>query len=119
MYTGSVASGSNSYVPNFDASGKLIINYSRNVRKFAINRYLQIVKVDQDQFYYLAITPDSAGRIGNTNLSDFTWQDGAYAPSGVWNNAVFNWLLAQTQRYAFPFLLGQKAVAQATWPIIA
>jgi hypothetical protein len=55
----------------------------------------------------------------NTNLSDFSWPDGNYRPSGVWNNALFNFTLVQTQRFVFPFQLGAKAVAQAAWPILA
>ncbi len=118
-YTGSVPSGSNTFIPSFQASGELIINYSRNVKDFPVNRYIQIAKVEKDQVYYLSITPDSAGRINNLNLTDFTWADGNYAPSGVWNNAVFNFSLVQTQRYCFPFLLGAKAVNMADWPILA
>jgi len=117
--TGSVAADYNTYVPNHEASGKLIVNYSRNVNKFALLRYIQITKVTQDQAYYLAITPDTAGRILNTNLADFVWPDGDYAPLGRGNNAKFNWNLVATQRYAYPFLLGRKAVQQATWPLLA
>jgi hypothetical protein len=118
-YTGSTPGPMNTFVPSFQASGELIINYSRNVKDFPVNRYISIAKVEKDAVYFLAITPDSAGRINNLNLADFTWADGNYAPSGVWNNAVFNFSLVNTQRYCFPFLLGAKAVNMADWPILA
>lgn len=115
----SVASSSNVFVPSFEGSGELIINYSRNVKDFPISRYIQITKVEQPSAYFLAVTPDSAGRIANLNLSDFTWPDGQYAPSGIWNNAAFSWTLVNTQRRCFPFLLGARAVNAASWPILA
>jgi hypothetical protein len=115
----SVASNFNTYVPSFEASGKLITNYSRNPTDFAINRYIQITRTEKDQAYFLAITPDTAGRIINSNISDFIWPDGNYAPTGAYQNALFNWNLVSTVRYNYPFQLGAKAVAQAAWPILA
>jgi len=115
----SVASAFNTYVPSFDASGKLAIAYSRNVRDFPLNQYITLTPVKYSTGYYLRITPDNAARILNTDLAEFFWPDSHDAPTGEWNTEEFEFQQFASKRYNFPFRLGYKSVEQADWQILA
>lgn len=117
------ASGSpgNTYVPSFEASGKLAVEFSRNAKDFAINKYVTIVKVDKSTGLFLRITPENAARLTNTNKS--IWADGAaayrYDQAGEDNQESFQFETYTTERRKWDFALGQKAVEQADWDILA
>lgn len=112
-------SGSNTFVPQFDASGHLVVAFSRNPKDFALNQYITITPVKKGQGYYLNITAEQAARIINTDLSENLWQDGNDAPDMEWGNESFNFVKYETQRYAYGFRMGWKAVEQADWKIMS
>jgi hypothetical protein len=112
-------SGLNTFVPSFDATGQLVVGYSRNPKDFPLNRYITIVPVKRSIGYFLKLTAENAARILNSNLADVVWNDGSDAPSGEWNTESHNFIPFTTQRYAFPFRLGYKAIQQADWKILA
>lgn len=112
-------SAGNTYVPSHEASGSLVIGYSRNPKKFKINQYCKLVPVKKSSGYYLTITAEEAARIINASLPDFVWHDGQEAPMGNDNLESFEYKSFTTLRYAFPFNLGQKSVDQAEWDILA
>jgi len=109
---------SNTYVPSHEASGGLIVAFSRNIKDFKLNQYIKLVPVSKSAGYYLQITAEEAARVINANLQDFVWADGAEAPMGNQNLESFQYVKFLTQRFATPFNLGQKAVNQADWPIL-
>jgi hypothetical protein len=109
----------NTFVPNFEASGKLVIGFSRNPKDFTVNRWTTLTPVKQSMGMYLRITPDNAARVLATQGQDLIWADGAYAPKGRWNTNSFEFEPFLTQRYAPSVTLGYKAVEQATWEIKA
>lgn len=111
-------SGFNTFVPSHEASGGLIVGFSRNPKSFKVNQYIKLVPVKKSVGYYLTITAEEAARVINANLSDFVWPDGAEAPMGNDNLESFAYTKFQTARYVFPFNLGQKAVDQADWQIV-
>ena len=106
------------FVPSFEASGGLIIGFSRNPKKFRLNQYTKFIPVSKDVGYYLNITAEEAARVINSNLSDFVWADGQEAPMGNDNLESFNFLKYATKRYVYPFNMGHKTIAQADWPIL-
>ncbi len=108
--------GFNTFVPSLEASGNLVVNYSRKPDSFAINKYVGIKKVDKDAGKYLYISPDNAMRVSNPNK--WVWQDGADAPKN-YILQDFDFRNYTNQRYAFPFIIGNRAVEQAAWDIIA
>lgn len=112
-------SGTNVFVPSHEASGSLIIGYSRNPKKFKINKYMKMVPVKKDVGYYLVITAEEAARVINAGLNDFVWSDGQEAPMGNDNLESFQFTKFATVRYAFPFNLGHKAIEQADWKILS
>lgn len=111
------ASGSNTFVPNFEASGKLVVGFSRNISKFKLNQYVQIVPVEQVTGFYLNLTAEEAGRLINDDGTDFRWPDGAEAPRGEDGVESFEFKPYRCHRYAYNVTLGDLAVQQAAWAI--
>jgi hypothetical protein len=113
-------SGYNTFVPSFDASGKLVVAFSRNPKDFALNQYVTITPVKKSAGYYLRVTAEMAARVLNSaTLADFVWPDGNDAPSGAWGTESHSWFPFSTVRYAYPFRIGYKAEQQADWKILA
>lgn len=110
-------SGQNTFVKNHEASGKLVINFSRNPSKFALNRYIQVIPVKKQAGYYLEMTVEEAGRLLSTDGAEFNWPDGADAPSGSDGTESFRFLDFRTIRKAYAVRLGEQAVEQADWSI--
>jgi hypothetical protein len=110
-------SGQNTFVKDHESSGKLVINFSRNPKKFALNRYIQIIPTKKTAGYYLEMTVEEAGRLLNTDGAEFNWPDGADAPAGTDGTESFRFLEFRTQRKAYAVRLGEMAVEQAGWAI--
>jgi hypothetical protein len=101
-------SATNGFVPM--ATGQ-IITYVRSVEKFAINSWAQMIKTDRMVGLYAKVNKDQPIRIVSAN--DNVWADGADRPSGQHNQGTFEWVEFQTQRYDFPFTIGDLALKQA------
>lgn len=112
-------SGGSTFVPTFEASGGLIVGFSRNPKKFKLNQYIKLVPVKQGQGYYLSITAEEAARVISGNLADYVWYDGQEAPMGNDHTESFQFVKFITTRYNYTFNLGQKAIDQALWPIVS
>jgi hypothetical protein len=111
--------GNNTYVRSFgEGSDKLVTGFSRNVKDFPLNRYIQQREVSLKSGFYLKITTEEAGRILDSNLSDFVWPDGSDRPQNNDGTEMFSFLPYNTQRYDFPYKLGFEARDQAAWGIV-
>jgi hypothetical protein len=117
--TPSFPSSTNVFVPSHEASNRMIVNFSRNPKKFDVNKYAQIVPVTQVQGYYLNMTVEMAGRILNGNLADFVFPDNIPAQFGYANSESFEWLNFFCTRYQFPVPLGHRTLQNASWDIAA
>jgi hypothetical protein len=117
----SFPSGNNTYVPVFDASGKLIVEYSRNPKDFALNEYVTIRPVKKSEGLYLKIRSRQAARVLSATGApgQFIWNDGNDADRGEWNKEAFQYANYVTVRQNFPFSLGYKSVDQADWGVVA
>jgi hypothetical protein len=109
----------NVFVPSHEASGKLVVDFSRNPKKFGINQYVQIVPVDQVLGMYLQMTVEERGRVLSTNAAEYDWADGADAPSGTDATESFVYKQYLAKRKVYPFRLGDMTVKQASWDIVA
>lgn len=109
----------NTFVPSFDASGHLVVSYSRNPKDFALNSYVTITPVKKSVGYYLNITAEQAARVLQTDLRDRIWYDGNDEPAGTWGTESHDFKKFSTERYVFPFRLGYKATEEADWKILA
>lgn len=109
--------GSNTYVKNHDATGRLTVAFSRNPNKFPLARYGQYAPVDQDAGYYLKINIEEAGRLVGGDLDAYVWPDGADRPRSNSGTEKFSFADYRTERMNYDFELGDKAANQATWDI--
>lgn len=109
------------YIPSFDATGNLIVAYSRNQKDFPLNEYITLRKVDKWAGFYIRITPDQAGRIRDvTDNKQFLWPDGQKAPLGEasWNGMKFEYQPYLVERWMYPYSVGYEAERQADWDVI-
>lgn len=109
----------NTFLPSHEASGKLVIDFGRDIKKFAVNRYTQIVEVKKMLGAYLEMTIEEAGRIIDGDGRAFLWPDGMEAPLGAGNLETFEYREYRCQRRTMPFTLGNLTVEQASWDIVA
>lgn len=109
--------GSNTYVKSHDATGNLIVAYSRNPNDFPLNRYIQYREVTKDAGYYLRITAEEAGRLVGGEIDEYVWPDGADRPIRNSGWEQFNFIDYRTQRFDYDFTIGYKARQQADWDI--
>ncbi len=112
-------SAADTYVPSHEASGKLVVDFSRNQEDFAVNRYCQIIPADKITGYFLRMTVEEAGRILNTDLRDFVWEDGQVAPLGHDGTESHEFFPFRCIRYAYSVNLGDLTIDQASWDILA
>jgi len=110
---------SNTYVRQHDATGNLIVHYSRNPKDFPLNRYIQLREVSKDSGYYLSITAEEAGRIVGGDLNEFVWPDGAQRPMRNAGWEQFKFSDYKTQRFDYDAVIGYKSANQADWDIKA
>lgn len=109
------ASPQSTYVPSHEASDNLTIAFLRDPAKFPINRYAQRVLSNKMTGYYLYLNTDNAARVLNYDAN--SWADGEDLPAGF--TEQFEWRTFSTERYAFPFRIGNLAMEQASWDILA
>lgn len=107
------------FVPSFDATGKLIVAFSRNPKDFALNKYVSITNVDKVAGYYMRITPEQAARVINSNLYEMAWPEGNDAPNEDWGTESHSFFNYACKRYTSGFRLGTLTIDQAVWDIVA
>lgn len=110
--------GQNTWVINHETSNKLVIDYSRNPKKFALNEYIQLQPVEKIKGLYLQMTVEERGRVMSTNAGEYDFDDGADAPSGTDGTESFNFLDFTAKRKMYPFRVGDMASDQASWDLI-
>jgi hypothetical protein len=109
------AAANSAFIPNYEASGRLTVGFSRNPNRFPLAKYVQYVPVTQGRGYYLKITAQEAARV--INLQDYDWPDGHNRPmrDGL---ESFNWIEFTTKRYESGFTIGEKTAKTADWPLV-
>src|SRR5215472_3023675 len=107
----SPASATNTYVWNAEATGRLLVNFSKNKDSFSLPRYTTLTKTKNTAGYYTEIDPDNAARIVSQN--HYTWADGAPMPNVYAENQMeFQRQPFLTTRYVFTDYLGDLAKEQ-------
>jgi hypothetical protein len=113
----SMPSGTNTFIPQM-VQDNLLVGFARNVERFALNRYIQVVPTPKNQAYYLKIDGSAAVRLTNTDAKGIVWPDGAKRPTGDNNLAEFEFVPVGTVRKSYEFTVGNLAVEQADWKIV-
>ena len=112
-------SSTNTFIPNHEMSGGLIVGYSKNPKKFKLNKYIKLIPVKSGQGFYLTITAEEAARVVSSYGQDYVWQGGQEAPMDNDGTESFQFTKFLTTRYCYGFNLDQKGIDQATWDIVA
>jgi hypothetical protein len=97
----------------------MVVDFARNINKFAVNKYIQVLPVKKVAGYYLQMTVEEAGRLLHDDMANFVWPDGQPAPAGEDGTESHEYKAFETKRYAYPFTLGSLTVDQASWDILA
>lgn len=106
----------NVFVPNLDASGRLTIGFSRNVKKFHLPSYVQYTQSTNLVGLYMKLTAQEAARV--VTQQEYSWPDGQPRPSHADGLESFNLLEYRCKRWDYGFNMGYQTRDQATWPII-
>lgn len=107
----------NTYVKDHAASGRMVIEFSRNPNEFALPNYIQIRPVQKQSGYYLKIDQRQAGRLVGGELNDFVWPDGQPRPKPRQNGQEFNFHDFYCTRRNFGQPIGDLAREQADWNV--
>jgi len=113
------SSANNTYIPTFspEASEALIVSYARDPKRFKVNRYTQVTKVDKQVGKYIRLNAYDASRLLTTDGSDAAWADGADRP--INSDVNFEYPQYSTYRRSLGFHVGELASEQAAWDIVA
>lgn len=109
----------NVFVPNHEATNRLVIDFARNPNKFALPRYVQYAPVKQVIGLFQQMTVEERGRVLTTNADEFDWQDGTAdtETSGNDGTEYFIWKSYTAKRKRYRFNMGEMTSDQATWDI--
>lgn len=109
----------NVFVPNHAATSSLVVDFSRNISDFALNRYCKLIPVSEMTGLYLEMTVEEAGRVLSADDAEHDWPDGADAPDSNDGTESFNYKDYRLRRKAYGARLGNLTVGGATWDIVA
>ncbi len=113
-------SGTNTWVPAVDEAGaSLLVGYSKNVNRFAVNNYITMYPVERPVGRFPMWNSKQAARDRYDNVRDFIWADNQESPTGADNTESFSFALYDATRYRFPFTLGQISADKADFNILA
>lgn len=107
---------SNVTIPTMDASGDLVVSFSRNPKKFSVNRYAHLRKVKKRLGYYLTIDPADAARVNSLDGSESLWPLNQPRPAAKFvQNHQFHRF--DCERHTRGFELDRETVKHAEWDI--
>lgn len=109
-------SPTNVWIPNWESSGKLIAQFSRNAKAFPIMNYAQLVKSPKMLGYFLKFGTSEQGRV--VNLNDNIWNFGNERPQMNEGLENFNHVPFTTKRFDYGFNLDDDTESQAEWDIV-
>lgn len=109
----------NTYVPSTEATHNLIVDFSRNVQSFALNKWLHIVPVTKMVGLYTRMTVEEAGRLLSATGLNRLWLLGNDAPEHRGETEKFAFPTYRTNRYNFGFRIPKETAEEAAWDILA
>lgn len=117
MATGpSVANSTNAFVPNWEASGKLRVSFSRNIDSFVLPRLVKMVPTPKPVGFWKRWINQAAARI--TNIDNDVWADGKPRPAAH-ENEQFEYVEFRTIRRDVGYTLGLRTVQSADEDTVA
>lgn len=105
--------GNVTYIPT--ASTGLIVGYSRNPKKFAVNKLTKMIPTNKQSGYYWTLRPQEAARV--LSRDGLRFADGAARTVSEFNKDEWNLTPYQTDRIHRTVPIGYLAVEQAEIPV--
>lgn len=105
------------YIPTLDLSGNLMVGFSRNVKKYPINRYVSLTPVKKTRGAYLYFQPTDNARLPNLPQHN-RWAAGSNRPASNASLRGFEEKTFTTERYSYTTELDQQAIDLANWPVL-
>jgi hypothetical protein len=109
--------GSNTFQPSLEATRNMQVDFSRNPKSFALNRWLYIVPVNKMTGLYARMTVEEAGRLLNDGEDE--WALGEDAPDNKGRMEKFEFPTFTTRRRQFGYRIPGETAEQAAWDILA
>ena len=109
----------NTFIPSTEATQNMVVDFSRNVDKFPLAKYVQYVPVGVNKGFYTRMTIEQAGRLLTDDGADALWADGTDAPRQTGKTESFSFEPYVCKRYADGFEVGEIAAEQASWDLLA
>lgn len=109
--------GNDTFIPTLDLSGNLMIGFSRNVKKYPVNRYVSLTPVKKSYGEYLYFQPSDNARLLNLPHNN-KWAGGSNRPVSTSAARGFEPRLFTTTRYSYTVELDQRAIDLANWPVL-
>lgn len=113
--------GLNTFVPSWEASGKLQIEFSRNPKSFPLNDYVAQRSVTKQTGYYFKAKAEEASRV--VNEDDYIWPAAGAGsrPGGKTNDNYeqFEWVAFNTKRHKYDYPIDDLAQQQADFDVLA
>lgn len=103
----------NGYVAK--ATGQ-IISFGRNIKRYKLNKYTQLVKTNDPLFIYYKIQPDDQVRL--VTNKDAVWMDGAKRPEVTGNRIRHDVVEGQCIRYDYDFQIGWLTLQSADYNVL-
>jgi hypothetical protein len=97
----------------------LIVNYSRDPKKFRINELMTITPVSKPIGKYLRIAPEVQGNITDRWNQSRRWADGAPCPIQLEAGQKHEFLEYFSERYVESFPIGYETENNAVWDIVS
>lgn len=115
-------SSTNVFIPNTTSvnqgvTADLVVNFSRNIKTFALNQYSKLIPVRKNQGYYKRMAVGQQAKAQWSDTRNFLWQPGQGRPSGNWNKMGFSNFPWLTLRYAYDTTLDQLEIDLADYQI--
>lgn len=90
-----------------EPTGELIA-FIRDPKSFAYLMYTQMIAAPEIQFMYAKLDPDESLRL--VNMNEFGWGYDDYRPTGKSFTVRAEWIESRTQRWDFPYTLGEATL---------
>lgn len=117
-FTYGLPSPTNVYVPSYDTSANLIVQYGRNTKDYEVNKLAKIFNVEKEQGFYAKMDPAEYARVFS-DPNKYVWPDGQPLGNGQQDAQGMQFLPYFTQRRAVFTTLGDITIDQSMVPQIA
>ena len=119
MSTG-FASYSNVFIPGFNAglTEKLIVDYSRDVKKAPVNMLAGITTTPLPSGFFNRQKPEAQARLYN-DPQGYEWPDNTPYPIQQTNRRDFDYVQYNCQRYTYSTFVGDLELEYAAWDVQA